>query len=218
MDHYNSRKVAEDYHMAFTRDAYSQEAREKAIKRYRKFISRLKQNGHILDAGCGTGRFVQYFIKDGFTVTGIDSSSSMIEFAAKNTPMVEFKVMDIRRLNFSSNYFDGIWNVATLLHLNESGVKRALQEFKRVLKVNGILYIATRTKNKSISTIEESTEGGKIVVNYYSPDKLRELLIDSGFEIVEFNVEPDDYSRAFYYAFVIAKHSDRGPDETNYRP
>ncbi|WP_425531316.1 class I SAM-dependent methyltransferase, partial [Metallibacterium scheffleri] len=113
--------------MAFTRDAYSQEAREKAIKRYRKFISRLKQNGHVLDAGCGTGRFVQYFIKDGFTVTGIDSSSSMIEFAAKNTPMVEFKVMDIRRLDFSSNYFDGIWNVATLLHLNESGVKCALQ-------------------------------------------------------------------------------------------
>ena len=204
MEHYNSKKAAEDYQRVFTKDADNPESKRKAIQRYVKFTSKLKQGGHILDAGCGTGRFVPYFVKNGFTVTGVDSSSSMIELASKNNPMAEFKVMDIRHLDFVSNYFDGVWNIATLLHLDESGVKLALQEFKRVLKVNGILYIATRTKDKSISIIEESTEGGKMVVNYYSPDKLRELLANSGFEIIEINVEPDDYSRPFDYAFVLA--------------
>ena len=150
---------------------------------------------------------MQYFIKNGFTVTGIDSSSAMIEVAAKNNPLAEFKVMDIRHLNFPSNYFEGIWNVATLLHLGEADVKLALQEFKRVLKDDGTQYIATRTKDTSVSIIEESTEGGEIMVNYYSASKLGGLLKASGFETIEIKVEPDDYSRPFDYVFVLVKPS-----------
>ncbi|MHB1709366.1 MAG: class I SAM-dependent methyltransferase [Thermoplasmataceae archaeon] len=207
MDHYNSRKVAEDYHRAFTKDDGNPELKRKAVQRYAKFTSRLKQGGHILDAGCGTGRFVQYFIKNGFAVIGIDSSSAMIEVAAKNNPLAEFKVMDICHLDFPSNYFDGIWNVATLLHLGEADVKLALQESKRVLKDGGTLYIATRTKGTSVSIIEESTEGGEMMVNYYSASKLGELLKTSGFKTIEIEVEPDDYSRPFDYVFVLAKPS-----------
>ncbi len=207
MDHYNSRKVAEDYHRAFTNENGSPELKRKGVQRYAKFTSRLKQGGHILDAGCGTGRFVQYFINNGFAVTGIDSSSAMIEVAVNNNPLAEFKVMDIRYLEFPSNYFDGIWNVATLLHLGEADVKLALQEFKRVLRCDGTLYIATRTKDTSLSIMEESTEGGEILVNYYSTSKLGDLLKTSGFETIEINVEPDDYSRPFDYPFVLAKPS-----------
>ncbi len=205
MEHYNSRKVAEDYHRAFANDMDNPESKRKAIERYVRFTSRLNLGGHILDAGCGTGRFVQYFIKNGFRVTGIDSSSSMIEIAVKNNPMAEFKVMDICKLDFPSNYFDGIWNVATLLHLDEYHAKMTLQESRRVLKANGILYLATRTKDASVSIVEESTEGGKMVVNYYSPSKLRELLMHSGFETIGIDVEPDDYSRPFDYAYSLAK-------------
>lgn len=71
MDHYNSRKVAEDYHKAFTKNYGNPELKRKAIQRHSKFTSRVKQRGHILDAGCGTGRFVQYFIKNSFALTGI---------------------------------------------------------------------------------------------------------------------------------------------------
>ena len=131
----------------------------------------------------------------------------MIEVAAKNNPLAQFKVMNIRHLNFPSNYFEGIWNVATLLHLGEADVKLALQEFKRVLRCDGTIYIATRTKDTSLSIMEESTEGGEILVNYYSTSKLGDLLKTSGFETIEINVEPDDYSRPFDYAFVLAKPS-----------
>ena len=207
MEHYNSTKAAEDYHRVFTKDDDNPELKRKAIQRYVKFTSKLKQGGHVLDAGCGTGIFVPYFVKNGFTVTGVDSSSSMIELASENNPLAEFKVMDIRHLNFPSNYFDGIWNVATLLHMGESDVKLALQESRRVLKDNGTLYIATRTKDTSISIIEESREGGEIMVNYYSVSKLDGLLKASGFETIEIKVEPDDYSRPFDCVFFLVKLS-----------
>ena len=131
----------------------------------------------------------------------------MIEVAAKNNPLAEFKVMNIRHLNFPSNYFEGIWNVVTLLHVGEADVKLALQEFKRVLKDDGTQYIATRTKDTSVSIIEESTEGGEIMVNYYSASKLGGLLKASGFETIEIKGESDDYSGPFDYVFVLVKLS-----------
>jgi ubiquinone/menaquinone biosynthesis C-methylase UbiE len=207
VDHYNSRKVAEDYHRAFTQYDGNPELKKKVVQRYDKFTSRLTPGGRILDAGCGTGRFVKYFLRDGFKVTGIDRSGSMIDIAAKNNSMAEFMVMDICHLEFPSNYFDGIWNVATLLHLDEADVKFALKESMRVLKSDGTLYIATRTKDTGVSIIEESTEGGEMRVNYYSATRLNELLRDSGFETVENSVEPDDYLRPFDYAFILAEPS-----------
>lgn len=207
MDHYSSRKVAEDYHRTFTEDVKNPDTKKKAIQRYTKFASRVRPGGHILDAGCGTGRFVQYFIKNGFTVTGVDSSSSMIEFAAKNNTEAEFRLMDIRHMDFPSNFFDGIWSVAVLLHLDEFGVQLALQEFRRVLKDDGIMFLATRTNETTLSRIEESTEGGKMTVNYYSRGKMQELLLDSHFEIVEINTAPDDFLRPFDYAYALARPS-----------
>jgi SAM-dependent methyltransferase len=205
MGHYDSRESAENYHRIFTEQESTRESRREAIERHRKFISRLKPGGHILDAGCGTGRFVHYFVLDGFKVTGIDNSNSMIQIAAGNNPEAVFRIMDMRQLDFQPDSFDGIWNVATMLHFDESEVEHILDEFKRVLRSDGTLFLATRAMEKNLKTIEESTEGGKMMVYYYTPQKLLEMLTHSGFETIELKVEPDDYSRPFNYAYALAK-------------
>ncbi len=134
VEHYNSRKAAEEYHRTFTKDMGNPELKIKASERYRKFISELRPGARILDAGCGTGRFIKYFIKDGFKVTGIDLSISMIEIATQTNPEASFRVMDMCNLDFPDHSFDGMWNVATILHLNEFEVLKTFQESKRVLK------------------------------------------------------------------------------------
>ncbi|MCL4329621.1 MAG: methyltransferase domain-containing protein [Candidatus Thermoplasmatota archaeon] len=207
MRHYDSDEVAENYHKTFTSGSESSETKRRAAARYNKFISRLKKGGHVLDAGCGTGRFVRYFMSSGLQVTGIDNSISMIRRAAEENPVAVFKVMDIRHLDFPKNHFDGVWNVATLLHLNEPGVRSAMREAMRVLKGEGTMFLATRTSDKNMRKIEGSTEGGKITVNYYSPHTLEEIMISSGFEIIEMSVEPDDFSRPFDYVYALAKPS-----------
>ena len=57
-------------------------------------------------------------MSSGLEVTGIDSSNSMIRRAAEGNPVAVFKVMGIRHLDFPKNHFDGVWNVANMLHLN----------------------------------------------------------------------------------------------------
>ncbi len=205
MGHYDSREIAENYHRVFTEQDTARESDRKAIERYRKFISRLRLGGHILDAGCGTGRFVHFFVRDGFKVTGIDISDSMIQIAVGNNLDAVFRTMDLRQMDFQPYSFDGIWNVATMLHFDESEARHILNEFSRVLRSDGTLLIATRTMDKNLKAIEESMEGGKMTVYYYSPQKLLEMLTHSGFETIEVSVEPDDYSRPFNYAFVLAK-------------
>ena len=204
MGHYDSKETAENYHRVFAEHDATRESKKKAIERHRKFISRLRPDGHILDAGCGTGRFVNYFVRDGFKVTGIDNSNSMIQIASGNNPEVAFRIMDLRQLDFHHDSFDGIWNVATMLHFDESEVGHILDDFKRVLRSDGTLFLATRTMDKDLKVIEESTEGGKMTVYYYSPQKILEMLTHSGFEIIEVNVEPDDHSRLFNYAYALA--------------
>ncbi|MGC8506579.1 MAG: class I SAM-dependent methyltransferase [Thermoplasmata archaeon] len=205
MEHYNSRKVAEKYHMIFTKDAGNLPLKIKATKRYKKFISGLMPGAHILDAGCGTGRFVHYFIRDGFKVTGIDLSASMIEIAAKNNPEASFRVMDMCNLDFPDHTFDGIWNVAAVLHLNEFDVLKSFLESERVLKKGGRLYVATRTGDVTCTSVEEATEGGSMTVHYYSPEKLMELLASAGFDTLDMSIEQDDYSRPFNYIHIYAE-------------
>jgi len=44
---------------------------------YKEFLKHIKENGHILDAGCGSGRDSLYFLKQGYEVTAIDGSKKL---------------------------------------------------------------------------------------------------------------------------------------------
>lgn len=62
----------------------------------------------ILDIGCGTGRHSLELAKRGYTVTGIDLSSSMIkkakELAQKKNLKIDFQIRDARDFNFSESF------------------------------------------------------------------------------------------------------------------
>ena len=179
--------------------------KRRAIERYDKFLKHVEKSAHILDAGCGTGRFISYFIRKGYKVTGIDGSKAMIDIAVRENPNVDLYVMDMRTLSFPDDQFDGIWNSGCILHLEEEGVKATFKESKRVLKRGGIFFISTRTGDEKLSTVEDSKEGGQIIVNYHTTEKLTELLKETGFEIIEMDVEKDDWGRPFEYCYVYAK-------------
>lgn len=120
----------------------------------KKFVELLPKKALVLDIGCGPGMDSAYFHKKGFNVVGIDVSEEMISFAAKKTLQVDFKVMDMRSLDFKDNSMDGIWISYSFLHILEADAKATVAEFRRVLKNGCPIFIAVHThhKNRFIKT------------------------------------------------------------------
>ncbi len=149
-----------------------------------KFISMVPKKAHVLDAGCGSGRDAQYFSEYDLNVIAIDAAKNMVEHAKKNVKGVKFKKMDMRKMNFKNNSFDGIWASASLINNEKKDVNKILGEFMRVLKKGGILYIAVKEgKGREIKR-EEKYNREPIPFFYYNLDEIQKITEKAGFKIL----------------------------------
>lgn len=98
----------------------------------------------ILDVGCGTGNFSVKLAEIGCKVVGIDLSEKMLNIARakiKEDLDLEFHQMDVCKLDFSDEEFDGVFSMAAFEFIGEP--QKAYKEMYRVLKKNGNLLIGT---------------------------------------------------------------------------
>ena len=169
--------------------------RKKAVK---EALNYLPQNPKILDVACGSGDMIAEWQKYTNNITGLDASTEMLKVAKKRFPKIPFYQELAQNLPFENESFDclsisfGIRNVVE--------IDRAIEEFYRVLKVNGILIILEFTRNDKKSTIREAIDfysnsilpkiGGIIsknkeaykylpnsIENFYTLDELAQKLI-----------------------------------------
>ncbi len=102
----------------------------------------------ILDAGCGDGRNLVYFLNNGCTVYGVDTNPDAIEavkvlskILAPENPIENFSITTAESLPFSDGYFDLVISSA-VLHFAESKehFEKMLFEMWRVLKPGGYFF------------------------------------------------------------------------------
>jgi superfamily II DNA or RNA helicase/SAM-dependent methyltransferase/SOS-response transcriptional repressor LexA len=103
-----------------------------------RFLAEVGKSGHILDAGCGSGRDANYFRESGYAVSAFDSSPELARLA---TEYIELKV-DVRTFQEleSRAEFDGIWACASLLHVPGSDMEETWKRLWRALKPGGVIY------------------------------------------------------------------------------
>ncbi len=102
------------------------------------FLRLLLAGGHILDAGCGSGRDTKAFAELGYTVTAIDSSPSMVSMAAEYSGQ-EVLELSFQEIDFHET-FDGIWACASLLHVPQVEMNDALARLTTALKPGAVMY------------------------------------------------------------------------------
>ncbi len=135
----------------------------------------------ILDAGCGGGRNLIYFLRNNFQVFGVDCKPDAIEYvrglaqmlAPENSPE-NFQVSLIEKMPFADETFDWVLSNA-VLHFaeNERQFDEMLSEMWRVLKPSGMLFV----RLASTIGIEDKVE--KIAERrYLSPDGGERFLVD----------------------------------------
>lgn len=154
----------------------------KALNKYRElFLMYFQQNPKILDLGCGAGRDSEFFHKQKCNVVGVDLAEEFITLNKEHFPQIEFKKMNILKLDFKENEFDGIWACASLLHLEKSDITQALKEAYRVLKSEGVFYLSLK---KTLKDKPKELSNDKRFFEYYEENEISKILEEVGFEII----------------------------------
>lgn len=107
---------------------------------YQRFLPLIPPQGHILDAGCGSGRDAKYFQSIGRSVSAFDASSELA-LKASNYLNIDVPVHTFQTFK-ESDIYDGIWCCASLLHVPKVELRDAISRLRRALKQNGILYMS----------------------------------------------------------------------------
>ncbi len=119
---------------------WNEYTRDRKITYFPKKFFELYAKGKILDLGCGDGQHAMTASHYG-KVWAIDYSDEIIKTAAQRYPDINFYHASAYNLPFEDNFFDFIYSVDVIEHLEEP--RKMVSEAKRVLKPNGILIIQT---------------------------------------------------------------------------
>jgi SAM-dependent methyltransferase len=105
---------------------------------YTRFLARIPAGGHILDAGCGSGRDALAFRKLGYAVIAFEASPTLARLAS-NYCGLQVEVRRFQEIEWQ-DAFDGIWAGASLLHVPMTELPEVLRRLERALKPDGVLY------------------------------------------------------------------------------
>ncbi len=135
----------------------------------------------ILDAGCGGGRNLVYFLRNDLQVFAVDQNPEAVEYVRRLARTLapalapeNFQISAIEKLPFADETFDWVLSNA-VLHFADNDIQfdEMLGEMWRVLKQSGILF----ARLASTIGIEDKLE--KIAERrYLLPDGSERFLVD----------------------------------------
>ncbi len=135
----------------------------------------------ILDAGCGGGRNLVYFLREKFNVFAVDGNPDAVEYVRHLARMLapeisaeNFQLSAIEKMSFADNSFDWVLSNA-VLHFaeNEQQFDAMLREMWRVLKPSGILFARLASNIGIENKVEKIAEH-----RYLLPDDSERFLVD----------------------------------------
>lgn len=181
----------------------------------------------FLDLGCGLGRHSVLFGKNGFYVHCFDISEEAISrtrsWAESEGMTFEYAVGDMLKLPYRDESMDCILCRNVISHTDTKGVRQAISEIRRILKVGAECYLtlgskATRGfKQKEWPSVDENTklrmeEGPEYKVPHFYADYdlVKELF--ANFEIVSITHIEDFWesdgvtNSSFHYHILVRKN------------
>lgn len=169
-------KIAQAYHKQ--RDRYVNDTLLK------KFAKNVEKGSKVLDLGCGAGVPVAKFLsRNGYKVTGVDFAEGMIKLARKNVPNAKFIRMDMTKMKFPANSFDGAVSFYAIIHVPREKHAKIYRDLHRVLKPGAVIFV-NASGSDSWEGYNENYLGVKMFWSFYGPKKTLRIIKDSGFKIL----------------------------------
>lgn len=158
-----------------------------------RFAARLPAGGRVLDVGCGMGEPIgRWLIEQGFELTGVDSSPSLIAMCRRRFPEAAWRVADMRSLALGER-FDGLIAWHSLFHLQPDDQRPMFARFAAHLKPGGILMFNSGW-GEGVRIGE--WQGEPLYHASFDPGEYRRLLADNGFALLEHRLRDPDCGEA----------------------
>ncbi len=178
----NYDKIADNYESTFD-GKFTVKFKEELLK-----IISIPDGGTVLDIACGNGRFLKQLSNlstlNGplpLSMFGVDISEKMIVNAKELNPSMSFHVAECDTLPFDDNIIDTITVSASFHHFPD--VKKFAIETRRVIKSNGLIYIAEIYLPYIIRVLcnpfLKFSKAGD--VKFYSPNEIVSIFENHGF-------------------------------------
>jgi ubiquinone/menaquinone biosynthesis C-methylase UbiE len=138
--------------------------------------------GKILDIGSGLGYFLSG-VNENWIKYAQDYSSYALDFVKENQPKVNLCNDDVYHLRYDDNTFDAVMFYHVIEHLDNP--LDALKELNRILKHGGTLMIGTPNIKSIAGRLFKGRfrQYGPPHINLFTPQNLRQILENNGFEI-----------------------------------
>lgn len=129
--------------------------------------------GQMLELGCGTGHWTDYFSNNGFNVTGTDISEVMLNLAKSKNINARFEYADAENLPFGDESFQTV-SLVTMLEFSDNP-ENVIGEINRVLDVNGWLILGCLNKKSVIGKNKDNDEVFK-TARFFTPGEITSKL------------------------------------------
>jgi len=161
------------------------------LKKGLLLINQSIKKPNIMDLGCGDGRLIYALYKKGALdsqskITAVDLSEERIKRVKKQLGFVQTAKFDALNVNLPSGSFDFIICAQLIEHISDD--EKLLQEIKRLLQPNGILFISSVIKKKHAMYLYY--RGGKFLLDpthikeYGSTEEFTDLLKNAHLSVI----------------------------------
>lgn len=171
-------------------------------------IERYKKNGLMLEVGCASGEFLAIARKRGWQAQGVEISDYAADCALKKYNLEVFKGA-LEDAHFNPAHFDVVAAGDILEHMNDP--RAFLQEAVRILKDDGILYLAAPDFSSFhywlMSIVARRTHKNYFILPhhlyYFSPSTIRRLLEGAGFIVKRIIPSQSRYIGGGFKGFLV---------------